>query len=155
MKVDQKIKGIEILQATYDNIIDIIETQNLAFPDDPYNLNEADFKNAIDSPNQTIWIAIYDGQYAGYVALNNKRFRPWTSLDNLIVIKQYWGKKIGKKLLAHAIKNSTRLLMRLFVEKNNLAAIKLYKTNGFTHIYTKTNHYENNDSALVMIIRTK
>lgn len=150
---DQNVK-IDILKANINDINDIIEAQTSAFPDDPYNLSKLDFEIAVNSPNQKIWIAKYDKQFAGYIALNDKPFRPWTGLDNLIVIEPYWGKKIGRQLLLHAIKNSTRRYIRLFVEKNNKLAVKLYKSEGFWHIYSKANHYENNDSALVMFFRT-
>ncbi|MCJ8324268.1 MAG: GNAT family N-acetyltransferase [Rhizobiales bacterium] len=154
MSSDDQANTLDIIKASTTDIIELLAAQKSAFPDDPYNLNEADFEEAINSPSQSIWIAKHDNQFAGYIALNDKRLRPWTGLDNLIVLERFWGKKIGRKLLLHAIKNATRPIIRLFVEKNNLPAVKLYKTEGFWHLYSKANHYENNDSALVMFLKT-
>lgn len=154
MSLEKKMNGLEIVKASPNDVSDMVETQYSAFPDDPFNLDKKDFELAIDDPSQTIWIAKYDNEFAGYIALNNRKFRPWVSLDNLIVKKQYRGKKIGEKLLTHAMKHSTRRYIRLFVEKKNTKAVKLYKANNFRKIYAKANHYENGDSALVLIAKT-
>lgn len=151
-KYDKKFgKFIDIRIASLEDVDCLISAQNTTFPNDPTNLDVTGFKKAITDPKHTIMVGYYKGEFAGYAIMCNRRFRPWTSGDNLIILKEYFGKSIGAYLVWAAIKDSKRPFLRLFVEKKNKGAIRLYRKFGFFKMGVKKNHYENGDDALIML----
>ncbi len=135
----------------FEDITDIFHAQLKAFPDDPANLDEDSFKNAMTDGAHRLLVAIYGSSFAGYVIVSNRPYRPWSSLDNLIILPEFSGKGIGRCLLHEVLKPfQRRKLLRLFVEKNNHRAVGMYKQTGFLHLQTRKNNYENNDDALIM-----
>lgn len=141
----------ELRDAVFDDIEDILHAQLTTFPDDPANLDEEGFQKAISDGSHRLLVATCDSIFAGYVIISNRRFRPWSSLDNLIVLPNFAGRGVGRCLLHEVMKPfQRRRILRLFVERNNHRAVGMYKRNGFLHLQTRRNNYENNDDALVM-----
>lgn len=141
----------ELRDAVPDDMMDILYAQLTAFPDDPANLDEESLKQAMSDGAHRLLVATCSSIFAGYVIVSNRRYRPWSSLDNLIVLPNFAARGVGRCLLNEVMKPfQGRKLMRLFVERNNHRAVGMYKRNGFLHLQTRRNNYENNDDALVM-----
>ncbi|MEM8540280.1 MAG: N-acetyltransferase [Pseudomonadota bacterium] len=141
----------ELRDAVFEDIADILHAQLTAFPDDPANLDEENFKEAILDGAHRLLVASIGSVFAGYVIVSNRAYRPWSSLDNLIVLPDFAGKGVGRCLLNGVMKPFRhRRILRLYVESKNHRAVGMYKRNGFTHLHTQKNNYENNDDALVM-----
>lgn len=141
----------ELRDAVFEDIPDMLHAQFTTFPNDPTNLDEESFRKAMSDGAHRLLVASYDSVFAGYAIVSNRPYRPWSSLDNLIVLPNFAGKGVGRCLLNEVMKPfRRRKLLRLFVERNNHRAVRMYKRNGFLHLQTRRNNYENNDDALVM-----
>ena len=145
---------IEIQKSNSADIDHILYLQSAAFPEDKYNITRNVLTDAIYSKEYCVLTARYKSHFAGYVILKNRRFRPWTSGDGLVVKKEYAGKGIGAFLIREAMKQTRRPLIRLFVERRNRGAIRLYRKFGFFKTITKIRHYENGQDALVFMALT-
>ena len=152
MSTDAKSDSLPLIRkAMPKDVKEILEAQVSTFPNDPANLNEEDFATAISENRTRLLVACDADRFAGYVIVHNRPYRPWSSLDNLIVLPQCSQKGVGRRLLHEAMKPfQWRPILRLFVESNNSRAIQLYKKFGFLHLQTKKNNYENGDDALIM-----
>ncbi len=145
------IPSLVLRTAELGDIEDILHAQLTTFPDDPKNLVEEEFAKAIPGREHRLMVAIYESKFAGYVIVSNRPYRPWSSLDNLIVLPEFSRKGIGRRLLDEALKPlQRRPILRLFVEKNNHRAIGLYRKTGFLHLQTRKGNYENGDDALIL-----
>ena len=143
--------ALELRSAGLGDIKDILHAQFTVFPNDPANLDEKGFERAISDRAHRLLVAYLGSSFAGYVIVSNRPYRPWSSLDNLIVLPEFSGRGVGRRLLhAALLPFQHRPILRLFVEKNNLRAVRMYKRNGFLHLQTRKNNYENNDDALIM-----
>lgn len=142
---------IEIRPANINDCEKILEWQNKAFPDDPSNLGLADIRNFIGNEEHAFIVGWFEDEFAGYVATQSKKFRPWMNGNSLVVVDQHAGKGMGAFLLRAAIVSCKKNIIRIFVEKNNFRAIRLYKKFGFFCIQRISQHYENGDDALVMV----
>ena len=140
-----------IRKARANDVKEILDAQLSTFPNDPANLDEEDFVKAISEKSYRLLVAIDANRFAGYIIIHNRPYRPWSSLDNLIVLPQCSRNGVGRRLLHEGMKPfHWRPVLRLFVESNNSRAIQLYKKVGFLHLQTKKNNYENGDDALIM-----
>lgn len=144
---------LDVRAAKIEDVLNILATQNATFPKDPANLSVTEITDAIADEKQTILVAKLENQFVGYIALHDRKFRPWTNINNLIVLPCFARKGIASRMLILARRKMKRPFLRLFVEKKNKNAVSLYHKLGFVHINTKTNHYEDNDDALVMIAK--
>lgn len=142
---------IDIRIANLGDAENIFEGQNKAFPFDPTNLNVDEIRDFICNDEHTIIVGFFDGVFAGYVATHSKKYYPWMNGNSLVVADVYAGKGMGAFLLREAIISCRKLVIRIFVEKNNSRAICLYEKFGFFCIQKITRHYENGDDALVMV----
>lgn len=152
MSTDAKSDLLPLIRkAMPKDIKEILEAQFSTFPNDPANLDEEEFARAVSAKNYRLLVAADACRFAGYVIIHNRPYRPWSSLNNLIVLPPYSRKGIGRRLLDEAMKPfQCRPILRLFVESNNSRAIQLYRKAGFVHLQTKKNNYENGDDALIM-----
>lgn len=142
---------IEVRRAIVADAQSIMEAQYIAFPNDPTNQSVEEIQNHIEDEQHGIFTGFFDGEFAGYAATHSKRFRPWTNGNSLVVIDKHASKGIGAFLLREAIVTCPKLAIRIFVEKKNGRAIRLYKKFGFFRIQQIANHYENGDDAFVMV----
>ncbi|MBL1241097.1 MAG: GNAT family N-acetyltransferase [OCS116 cluster bacterium] len=142
---------IDIRVAKAEDSQNIFDSQNKAFPTDPTNLSIDKIHDFTDQKEHTFIVGFFDDEFAGYVATHSKKYYPWVNGNSLVVADAYAGRGIGAFLLREAIFSSQKLVMRIFVEKNNYRAIRLYKKFGFLCIQCIPRHYENGDDALVMI----
>ncbi|MBL1422228.1 MAG: GNAT family N-acetyltransferase [Alphaproteobacteria bacterium] len=142
---------INIRVANVDDSEDIFASQNIAFPADPTNLTVGEIRDFIGHEEHTFIVGFFEDKFAGYVATHSKKYYPWTNGNSLVVADEYAGKGIGAFLLRDAIISCRKLVIRIFVEKNNFRAIRLYKKFGFFCVQKIPRHYENGDDALVML----
>ena len=142
---------IDIRPANIEDSQNIFDSQNKAFPADPTNLSIDKIRDFIGQKEHTIIVGFFDAEFAGYVATHSKKYYPWVNGNSLVVADEYAGRSMGAFLLREVIFSSQKLVMRIFVEKSNHRAIRLYKKFGFVCIQRISHHYENGDDALVMI----
>lgn len=155
-KYDERFgKYISISTATSADASQMFDAQIGAFPDDPANLSLEEINDAIDDSDYKFFVATYKGEFAGYFALHSKRLRPWINGNSLVVLDEYAGRAVGAYLMREGMLSTKRLFMRIFVEKMNKKALKLYDRLGFFKIGHRDNHYENGDDAVVMCIYTR
>lgn len=147
-------KYISINLATPKDAQQIFNAQVSAFPEDLSNLSVDEIRSATEDAEHSIYVATYKGVFSGYFALQCKKLRPWVSGNALVVLKEYSGRSVGTYLMQKGISNSKRPFMRIFVEKQNAKALRLYNRLGFFKMGQKTNHYENGDDAIIMGIFT-
>lgn len=152
MRTDEKSDLLPLIRkAGPKDVKEILEAQISTFPNDPANLDVEDFARAIPDKKCRLLVAFDARRFAGYVIIHNRPYRPWSSLDNLIVLPRCSRKGVGRRLLHEAMKPfHWRPILRLFVESKNCRAIQLYRKAGFLHLQTKKNNYENGDDALIM-----
>lgn len=151
-RFDKKFgKYIEIRPAISTDIDNIYQAQNIAFRDDPTNMTCEEIEHALGNKNSSILVGFFKEDFAGYVMMHNKKYRPWENGNGLVVLDLYAGKCIAAYLMRDAISNCKKPFLRLFVEKGNAGAIRIYEKFGFINIWTHKNHYENGNDALVMI----
>lgn len=87
------------------------------------------------SPFTTCYMAVFQGQTAGYVLLSHTYSQEaggmalW--IEELFVDEKFQGNGIGKKLLEYVLENNEYKRVRLEVEKENERACNLYKQYGF------------------------
>lgn len=142
---------IDIRLANVADSENIFKGQNIAFPSDPTNLSVKEIRNFIGAKEHTLIVGFFENAFAGYVATHSKKYCPWTNGNSLVVVDEYAGKGMGAFLLREAIISCRKLVIRIYVEKNNLRAIRLYKKFGFFCVQKIPQHYENGDDALVMV----
>jgi len=75
-------------------------------------------------------------------------------IANIGVLKEYWHKGIGSKLLEYAINTIDQAgceAIHLEVRVSNTAAISLYEKHGFIQVGIRKRYYENGEDAYRMI----
>jgi ribosomal protein S18 acetylase RimI-like enzyme len=98
------------------------------------------FKNELNDINSIYYLIYYDKKPAGYSKItfnalhSNIQMENVTKLDRLYLLKDYYGLKLGLKLLQFNIelsKQNNQTGIWLFVWKENHRAVNFYKKTGF------------------------
>ncbi len=95
-----------------------------------------DIENCIGAcPFLDGWIFDENGEILGY-AMTAKSYstefgKPCVWIEDIYIKKEHRGKGIGTKFFAFAEKQYKNCLLRLEVEEENTAAVKLYEKSGF------------------------
>lgn len=141
--MDIEIREVEI--SDYKGLLDVLktamnETDFLSCSGTELNLDYEDEKKYINdlklSKNRKMFVAIYQGKLVGSIDFrgsNLKKSRHYGSIG-LLVLKKYWSKGIGTKLLDKVIdwgKRNEIKKINLEVAANNNRAIQLYERKGF------------------------
>ena len=108
-----------------------------------YKLNDI-----IDSQYDDVYGYYVDSTLIGFIHIS--KLYETMDIVNVVVDNEYRKQGIATKLIDYVIKlyDDVENIM-LEVNENNIAAISLYKKNGF-EIINKRNNYYGSDSALIM-----
>ena len=129
----------------------VMTLQRRLFPDDPNALTEPDFFDGAISRTVQVISAHKGNALAGFVALRNRAWRPWTGMDFVGVAEEARGMGIGDALLDAATAACPRPVLRLFVRPSNTRAVALYVRHRFTRTGRRTGNYPDGEDALVMM----
>jgi len=109
-------------------------------------------KKYVLSPGGFIFFAKYNHQIVGVVSLINQK--TFFELSKMAVSPKYQGLKIGQKLLEFCInfaKEQHWTSITLYSHRSLVAAIHLYRKNGFIEIPVEENsHYERADIKMIL-----
>ena len=120
------------------------EMKNLTMTPDFSKEDQINFFNSLSSrKNYKIFGIEFDGIMIGACGLKNienEKAEYWGYIGE----KGYWGKGLGKEILANMIDLATKekiSSLYLKVEKNNYRAIKLYEKFGFVNKLEEDNYF--------------
>ena len=100
-------------------------------PNVSVNLYKKIFANAFDGYADRIFVAICDGMLVGLVTL--KLYDEKVFIREIVVSRNFQGRKIGKELIGKAIEYACErgLKLNVWTQVENIAANKFYQRNGF------------------------
>jgi GNAT superfamily N-acetyltransferase len=114
-----------------------------------------DCQKSIIDPGGFIFFAKYEGEIAGCFALIHHQAQVY-ELGKMAVEEKYQGKKIGQKLLTHAIdfaRNNAWHRLILYSSTKLPAALHIYKKNGFQIVpLEKGNPYTRSDIKMELLL---
>ena len=144
---------IEISLLESSDLDEILELEELCFPEDPWS--RLSFENEIANPLSVFFVARDEqtGSMMGYGGI-------WLMYDvaditNIAVHPEYRREGIGRELLQLLIKIAREKEMTaitLEVRESNLAAQKLYESVGFVHCGTRKRYYRGIEDAKIMTL---
>ncbi len=139
---------MEILPATLRDLNGLRRVEQACFPKDAWPL--LDLMAVLTWPEVVRLKAVEDDQMIGFIAGDP---RPSQSVDwiaTIGVLPEYRGRGIGRALLRACEAQLKQPRIRLCVRISNLAAIQLYKEEGYLALDTWKEYYNDKESALVM-----
>lgn len=104
------------------------------------NFNTGQLTKELENTGSSFFLAYITNVVVGYLKINTgdaqTEFKNYDEfeIERIYVIKEYWGKSIGKSLLDHALSIAVKMdkkLVWLGVWEKNLRAIRFYEKNGF------------------------
>jgi ribosomal protein S18 acetylase RimI-like enzyme len=98
-----------------------------------YPIEKADYSTYINNPEQTIFLAFVDGQFAGQITLQ-KDWNQYATIEDITVDVQYRRMGVGRELVARAVrwaKDNKLIGVRLETQDTNVAACRFYERLGF------------------------
>ena len=115
-----------------------------SYPDD-----DVDYKEYTDNPNQTVFMAYVDGEFAGRIIVR-KDWNKFLFVEDISVLKDFRGRGVGTALVNKAIewaKNEGMKGLALETQDNNLLACRFYLKCGFVLGAVNSMLYKNLDKA--------
>ena len=134
------------------HISSILQLQNQAFPGDGLQFTAPQLRQIEKSSEPKIYVAEMDSEFAGYVVVRDRRWRPWTSGDFLAVQPKFRRYGVAKKLVIHAITHIKRPFFRIFARPSNTGALTLYKQLGFRVVGRRRGNYSDGEDALILMM---
>ncbi len=98
-----------------------------------YPIEELDYATYLHHPNRAIFCAYANGQLAGQVIVR-KYWNQFAYLDDIAVDVSFRRQGVGRALLQHAVawaRDRQLAGVMLETQNNNVAACRLYASNGF------------------------
>lgn len=136
---------IEIRNARPEDIPDIIKTENECFTSDTWC--EDDFIYRLGEEGFITLCALYDGEYAGYIAAS---FFWDLNIDSLAVLESCRRRGVASALIKKLLDMGHECCF-LEVRESNHPARELYKSLGFTEIHVRKDYYEfPTENAIIM-----
>lgn len=142
--LDVEISIMELIDL--ESIAPILETDF----DDFWNYNI--FKSELKNGNSKYIVAKIDKEivgFAGFIPVLDE-----ADISNIVVHKDFRGKKIGSLILKSLINLACSLdlkILNLEVRESNISAIKLYEKFGFEICGIRKNYYDNVENAILMM----
>ncbi len=113
------------------------------------NANKEQIERSLTSISSIYYVIEVDGIIVGFASVIV--CSPEAEIVNIAIDALYRGNGYSTKLLKTIFCDLPEVnQMFLEVRESNLAAINLYKSNGFTIVGRRTDYYSDNEDALVM-----
>lgn len=145
------MSDIHIREATELDVNQLYSIEQNAFANDRLSLRR--LKYWIKAKNRVFLVAESQGEVAGYGLVLLHQGTRLARLYSIAINPTHQGKGLAKRLLKaveDAASHMGRLYMRLEVDVENTAAVKLYEANGYTIFGSLEDYYENHHDALRM-----
>ncbi|MHB0987161.1 MAG: GNAT family N-acetyltransferase [Bellilinea sp.] len=94
--------------------------------------------------------AVVDGKMAGFVASDLRRGEDLAWIVTIGVLPVFRRRGIARELMYACEARLTAKRIRLSVRRNNLPAIELYQTEGYTQVDIWGNYYADGEDALIL-----
>lgn len=144
-------QGITIRQVNLDDLDALQQLENASFDTD--RLTRRRLRHWIQAENREFWVAEQAGEFLGYGLVLFHGSTHLARLYSIAIATRARGKGVGRRLLQTletASANRGRFFMRLEVAQDNLAAIRMYESEGYVGFGTLENYYEDHRNALRM-----
>ena len=152
MTLNKPVTGIEIREATKDDLSVIMELEQACFANDAWDL--ATMRSEVIAKHTYYLLAIEAGSLRGYAGLSKLPGNSQADIQTIAVGAEFRGKGIAGALMRQILAQAKQLdASEVFLEvrADNLAAQGLYLGLGFEHIDTRKRYYQPDDvDALVM-----
>ena len=139
---------MEILPASLRDLPALRRVEQACFPKDAWPL--LDLLAVLTFPDVIRLKAEVDGQMVGFIAGDPRRDAGTGWIATLGVLPEYRRQGIARLLLLECERRMNTSILRLCVRQENVEAIRLYETEGYTHTDTWKNYYNDGGEALVM-----
>jgi ribosomal-protein-alanine N-acetyltransferase len=139
---------IVIRVMTMADLDDVIKVEQLCYSP-PWKKEH--FIHEIHSPVSFPFVLTINGLVAGYLCLMS--LFEEAQIMNITVSSQYRGKGLAQMLIEFAVKTAAEKgaeNLVLEVRESNVAAISLYKKNGFVRYFVRKKYYEGLEDAFLM-----
>ena len=104
-------------------------------------------ENVLNTSYSRVYLYEEDGKVLGFIHVDS-HFEIM-DLVNIVVLKEYQHKGIGKSLLKFVIDNEVFDKIMLEVRETNTNAIKLYEMFNFKEIYRRKKYYGDCDAVIM------
>ena len=106
-----------------------------------------DLSYLLNNEYSRIYIYEEEGKILGFIHVDS-HFEIM-DLVNIVVLKEYQHRGIGKSLLKFVVENETYDKIMLEVRETNTNAIKLYEMFDFKEIYRRKKYYDDCDAIIM------
>ena len=142
---------VDIRNCKPNDIEDIIRVESEVFsPEDIYS--EALLKFLCISCRDSSFVAVHEYRIVGYIISCVEEGK--VHILSVAVLKDHWGKGIGKKLICAVLARAAELgipTVYLEARKSNVRALSLYTSLGFEIKGTLSNYYHNGEDGYLLV----
>lgn len=145
------VQSLQFRLAQTSDIPFLMSIETAAFSGDRLSLRR--FKHWVKAGNAILLVAEHEHKVLAYGLVLLRKGQRLARLYSLAVAPELKGKGVGRLLLQqleHHTAAKGWQFMRLEVAENNLAAIALYQTMGYTQFGRYPHYYEDQQDALRM-----
>jgi len=146
------MNGLTLRACRYGDLNRVLAIEKAAFPDSPYS--RLDFAFFLARPGSDFTVAVLDGQSVGYViAVSNAS---GGMIQSIAVSPDFRRGGIGEALMKSALGSLSKYReVYLLVERNNVAAISLYRKFSFKETGTVREGYYRNGADAIEMVRSE
>ena len=143
--------GIEVRLASIEDLETLLGIENRCFTSD--KLSRRSFKNFIKAGSHELWVLVLNGKMLGYSLLLYRAGTSLARLYSLVLVPEARGQGYAQLFLRYTEQQAANrhcVYLRLEVNQQNSAAIKLYQSLGYKMIGELPGYYEDGGDALKM-----
>ena len=144
-------KEIQLREVSADDLPALLALEAVSFDVD--RLSRRSFRRWIQSDSRAFTVATIDDILAGYILVIYHAGTRLARLYSLATDPRFRGRGIARRLIAageQAASNSGHFIMRLEVGCDNVAAIALYESLGYSRFGIYQDYYEDHGDAIRM-----
>lgn len=142
---------LDVVSATCEDIPDILALQEECFSRDALAISRTELEEIIESPGTYILVCRINEVFAGYMMMDERKFRPWTNGEYLAVRRGLAGRGAAAALVEAGLRLAKRPIVRILVRPSNKGASKLYRRYGFLKAWRKKSFYSDGEDAVVLM----
>lgn len=143
--------SVKIRKGCLADLDEIVAIESICFAEDSFSRRQLAY--LIQQAKGIFYVAESDNRIAGYISLLKRTGSNLARIYSIVVHPDVQGKRIGQKLMNKSIeyaKNNNVSRLSLEVRTDNLAALKLYRKNGFETTSLIKNYYADGSDAWQM-----